>query len=282
MFMRAVSASIALVSVILVSATIVSAGQEIPAAAAHRKTLDQILDVYVRDGMVYYRALRAERAKLDGYVAWLADAEVDSAPRDERLAFWLDAYNALVLKTVVDHYPPPRRSQEYPDRSIRQIPGAFERISHRVARRMLTLDDIETKVLAEFKDPRVFLAIGRGAIGGGRLRSEAFAPATLETQLTQVAAECITDRQCIEVDRANNQVNLSSIFSWRSAEFIAAYAAAAHERFASRSPIERAALAFVEPHLLATEKEFLEKNQFKVQFKPLDWGLNDLTGRGGR
>ena len=48
------------------------------------------------------------------------------------------------------------------------------------------------------------------------------------------------------------------------------------------TPIERAILAFIEPHILTTEREFLEKNQFKVVFKPFDWSLNDLTGRGGR
>ena len=64
------------------------------------------------------------------------------------MAFWLNAYNALVLKTVVDHYPIPQRSSEYPARSIRQIPGAFERTAHRVAGRTVTLDQIEQTILA--------------------------------------------------------------------------------------------------------------------------------------
>ena len=46
--------------------------------------------------------------------------------------------------------------------------------------------------------------------------------------------------------------------------------------------IERAVLAFVEPRLLTTEKEFVAKNTFQVAYKPFDWTLNDLTGRGGR
>jgi hypothetical protein len=80
----------------------------------------------------------------------------------------------------------------------------------------------------------------------------------------------------------NNLVNVSSIFSWRSEDFIAAYAANVPETFATRSPIERAILAFVQSHLLTTEREFLAMNQFKVVYKPFDWSLNDLTGRGGR
>src|SRR6185295_346453 len=126
------------------------AAQESPTAAARRMAFDQILDLYVRDGLVYYRALKSDRAKLDAYVAWAAETPMDSASREERLAFWLNAYDALVLKTVVDHYPIPRRSQEYPERSIRQIPGAFERVQHRVGGRMLTLDAIEQTMLASF------------------------------------------------------------------------------------------------------------------------------------
>jgi hypothetical protein len=256
--------------------------QENQTDASRRKILDQILDLYVRDGMVYYRALKSERARLDSYVGSLGAASVDSAPKEQQEAFWLNAYDALVLKTVVDHYPIPTRTSTYPARSIRQIPGAFERLPHRVAGRMITLDEIEQTVLSRFGDPRLYLAIGRGAIGGGRLRSEAFDPSMLETQLAEVAAECASSSQCVEVDRTNNQVNISSIFSWRMEDFVASYADRAPAPFGNRSPIERAALALVQPKLLTTEKEFLEKNEFKVVYKPFDWSLNDLTGRGGR
>ena len=78
--------------------------------------------------------------KLDAFVAWMAEAPIDSASRDQRLAFWLNAYDALVLKTVVDHYPIVRRSRDYPDRSIRQIPGAFERLPHDVIHQFVPLD----------------------------------------------------------------------------------------------------------------------------------------------
>ena len=267
---------------VLVCALVPAAAQDRPSSAPSRKGLDEILDLYVRDGLVYYRALKVDRRRLDGYVASLAETAIDASSREERLAFWLNAYNALVLKTVIDHYPIPRQSKDYPDRSIRQIPGAFERLTHRVGRRMVTLDQIEQTILATFQDPRVYFAIGRGAMGSGRLRSEAFAPEQLETQLAEVAAECVNRAQCVEVDRANTRVAISSIFSWRSEDFIDAYAGRAGQVFADRSPIERAALAFVEPRLLGTEKAFLAQNQFKLVFKPFDWSLNDLTGRGGQ
>jgi hypothetical protein len=249
---------------------------------ARTKTFDQLLDLYVRNGDVYYRAIKSERAKLDAYVNQLATASVDNLPRDEQIAFWLNAYDALVLRTVVDHYPIQARSKEYPAKSIRQIPGAFERLTHRVAGRTVTLDQIEQTILAGFHDPRVYFALGRGAAGSGRLRSEAFTAARLEEQLADVAAECVTRAQCIAIDRENGSVSASSIFSWREKEFVAAYADKAPAAFAARSPIERAVIGFVMPKLLATEKEFIAKNTFTVRYSSFDWTLNDLTGRGGR
>ncbi len=246
------------------------------------KSYDEILDTYVRDGLVYYRALKAERAKFDAFVGSLATVSVDSAPREEQIAFWLNAYNAVVLQTVIDHYPITQRTPQYPPHSIRQIPGAFEKLPHRLAGRTLTLDQVEQTVLAGFHDPRLYLAIGRGSIGGGRLRSEPFAAARLEAQLKEVADECVTRPECVHVDRAANKVAVTPIFSWREKDFVAAFADTAPAAYASRSPIERAVLAFIEPKLLTTEREFLASNQFQVTFRQYDWSLNDLTGRGGR
>lgn len=258
------------------------AAQESLTDAARRKAFDSILDTYVRDGLVYYRALKTDRGKLDGYLNMLGGASIDKLSRDERLSFWLNGYNAVVLRTVIDHYPIQTRSSDYPQRSIRQIPGAFERLTHHLAGRTLTLDQIEQTVLPEFKDPRVYLALGRGALGGGRLRSEAFSPEQVDKQLTEVANECISRSECVQIDRDGGKVNATAIFSWREKEFVAAYADKAPPAFSNRSPIERAVVAFVGPKLLTIEKEFLDKNTFQVAYKPFDWHLNDLTGRGGR
>jgi hypothetical protein len=252
------------------------------AEEARRRNLDEILDLYVRDGLVYYRALKGDRRRLDTYVSGLSGASIASASREEQIAFWLNAYNALILRTVIDHYPAPRRSKDYPAGSIRQVPGAFEGTRHQVAGKTLTLDQIEQTILPAFNDPRVFLALGRGAVGSGRLRSEAYAPDSLEQQLAEAAAECTSHAHCVNVDPAAGRMLVSSIFSWRSKEFAAAYADKALPVFSSRSAVERAVLALVEPKLTSIEKAFLARNEFKVEFVPFDWSLNDLTGRGGR
>ncbi len=249
---------------------------------ARRKALDGILDAYVRDGFVYYRALKADHGKLDAYLAQVASASIDGDPPPAQLAFWLNAYDALVLKTVIEHYPIAGKSAEYPAHSVRQIPGAFERAPHRVAGRTVTLDQIEQTILPGFHDPRVYFALGRGAVDSGRLRSEAFTPDRLDAQLAEVAAECASRPACVAVDREQNVLTASSIFSWRAAEFSAAYASKSPEAFVQRSDIERAVVGFVWPKLLTIEKEFLTTNQWQMAYKKFDWTLNDLTGRGGR
>jgi hypothetical protein len=268
--------------ILLLLTAIASPKAQEPATASRPSSLDTLLDLYVRDGFVYYRALKADRGKLDGYVSQLGAMDTARLSRDEQVAFWLNAYNALVLRTVIDHYPIAGHAAAYPSKSIRQIPGAFESVSHRVAGRTLTLDDIEKKVLPEYHDPRVYLALGRGAVGSGRLRSEAYVPDRLEKQLSEMAAECTSRPVCAQVDRTNNKVLASSIFSWREKEFAAAYGAPPDGAFASRSPIERAILTIIQPKLMASEKQFLAQNVFQVVFQPFDWSLNDLTGRGGR
>lgn len=266
---------------VLVSFTGGGAGamQPPPVDALHAP-LDEILDTYVRDGLVYYRALQADRARLDRYIASLDMPAATSAswPRERQAAFWLNAYNAIVLRTVVDHYPIRGRSPDYPPDSIRQIPGAFDRTTWRVAGRTTTLDDIELRILPGFEDPRMYFALGRGAMGGGRLRSEAFTASRLEEQLASVEAECPRRGACALLDRTAATLTVSPIFSWRSEAFVAAYAARAGAPFAARSPIERAIVGFILPHLTPTERDELARENVRIVFGPFDWRLNDLTG----
>jgi len=249
--------------------------------ALHRP-FDEILDVYVRDGMVYYYALRQERGKFDRYVQALGDVGADTIkewPRDRQLAYWINAYNAFVLRTVIDGYPIRGRSSDYPPNSIRQIPGAFERRTFRAGGRALTLDAIEKDVIAEFGDARALLALTRGAMGGPRLKSEAFTADRLDSQLDTMAGELVTRRDLVFVDISNGILSVNPLFSWREAAFAKSLASKAPAIYATRSPLEKAVLALIDPQLVRSEAEFLRKNTFRMAFHDFDWKLNDLTGR---
>ncbi len=241
--------------------------------------LDRTLDLYVRDGLVYYAAVKAQRSALDQFVRALGEVPqgFDGWQSDDRTALWLNAYNAIVLQTVVDHYPINGRFSDYPADSIRQIPGAFERRTHRVAGRTLTLDELETTVLPAFKDPRLFLALGRGAVDSGRLRSEVYVGARLDEQLDAVVEEFATTPRHVAIDRLGRAVRVSAIFGWREAEFVASYADQAWLE-SRRTPLERAILTVIEPKLYLSEQSFLAANDFALQYHEFDWRLNDLTG----
>jgi hypothetical protein len=249
--------------------------------ALHRP-YDEILDTYVRDGLVYYNALRQERAKLDRYVAALGEVTSDTLKSwspDRQLAYWINAYNAFVLRTVIDGYPIRGKAPDYPSNSIRQIPGAFERRQFRAAGRMLTLDTIEKDVIAEFNDARAVLALGRGAVGGPRLKSEAYVAPRLDMQLQRMAAELVENRELVFVDIVNERLSVNPIFSWRETIFARALSDRAPAVYASRSPLERSVLALIDPLLVPNEADFLRKNTFRMVFHDFDWTLNDLTGR---
>lgn len=247
------------------------------------KTLDVILDTYVREGLVYYRALRAERGRLDAYVSNLdvPTAALEAWPKAEQAAFWLNAYNALVLRTVVNAYPIRGSASQYPSNSIQHVPGAFVAKRHRIGGRLMSLDDIEKTVLPTFNDPRMYFALGRGSIGGGRLRSEAFTARRLEQQLASVAAECVTRNECFRYDPSADRIEIAPIFGWREAEFTRAWPGDATV-FPKRSPIELAVLQMVMPHVLPSEGRALKQNTFAVTYSTYDWRLNDLTDGGPR
>jgi hypothetical protein len=242
---------------------------------------DTLLDTHVRDGLVYYKALHGDRARLRSYISSLNTPAVVGAyakwSADQQKAFWLNAYNALVLDTVVERYPIRGSASGYPANSIRQIPGAFERNTHTVAGKSVTLDQIETVILPEFKDARVYVALGRGAVGSGRLRSEAYAAKLVGRQLDHAKAQFATTPRWVKIDALGGKVAISPILSWRAPAFIAEYASGSYD-LPKRQPIEQAVIGFLRPHLLEAEQEFIMKNTFQLTYEPFDWRLNDLTG----
>ena len=273
----------AIAVIVALSAGAISAQSSTPSNIdpLHRP-FDEILDLYVRDGLVYLFALKQERAKFDRYVQSLGEVGADTLkgwPRERQLAYWINAYNAFVLRTVIDAYPIRGKSADYPANSIRQIPGAFERRTFRAGGRLLTLDAIEKEPLAELGEARAMLALSRGAIGGPRLKSEAFTAERLESQLATMVSELPTHRDLVFVDIANERLSVNPLFSWREDIFTKALAARAPAIYASRSPLERAVLSLIDPLMVPSEAEFLRKNTFRMVFHDFDWKLNDLTGR---
>jgi hypothetical protein len=197
------------------------------------------------------------------------------------MAFWVNAYNAFVLQ---DGHRTTIRSAAVAGLSGGEHPADPRRVRAHgppPCRPGVTLDEIEKTILPEFRDPRLYLALGRGAVGSGRLRSEAYTAARLEAQLDTVRAEFVNQHAMFRIDRLTGQISVTPIISWREAEFVAAYDPGPDGTFGRRSPVERAILAFATPGLLRLEREFVDGNGFRLVFHEFDWRINDLTGGRG-
>ena len=164
--------------------------------------------------MVYYRALRGERARLDRYVASLnvPAATYQGWSRDEKVAFWLNGYNAIVLQTVINNYPiraSPVNIRRTASGRSRGVRGS----KHRLAGGPDARRDREDRVTGA--DPRVYLALGRGAVGSGRLRSEAYTGPKLGEQLGKVQSEFVSEQAMLKIDKLTGKITVTPIISWR-------------------------------------------------------------------
>jgi hypothetical protein len=186
---------------------------------------NSILEQYTRDGWVDYARLKAAgQESLNLYLGSLESVCSEhyvSWSRDERLAFWINVYNAYTIKLIIDHYPV--RSI----RSIGWLPLAAFRKSFIPLRwyhsKDLSLNDIENGILrATFEEPRIHFAIVCASRSCPSLRSEAFRPADLERQLEESARAFIRDPTKNRFDPVAGTLYLSKIFDWFKGDFEAA------------------------------------------------------------
>ena len=145
-----------------------------------------VLERFVdRRGLVDYAALARDRSALDRYLARLGQASPDSAParfpdRDDPLAYWINAYNAIVLAGVLD------RGVDTPSvwgDGFFGI-GFFTVERARLGGARTSLKTLEDDIVRRrFRDPRVHAALNCASLGCPRLPQRAFEGATLQTDL---------------------------------------------------------------------------------------------------
>lgn len=181
-----------------------AASQPDPAA------FDAILQVRARNGgFDYAGAAGQDKKRLAAYLANLGDAEPAKMAPDERKAFYINAYNAVAIATVLDRYPV---------KSILDIDGAFKTAPHRVGGEMLTLDAIENK-LRESKDARIHFATVCASRSCPPLASRAYVAAGLSEALDRQGRAFVNDASKNQIDRAKSRLALSKIFFWNRKEF---------------------------------------------------------------
>lgn len=246
-----------------------------------------VLKSYVDDkGLVDYKGLKAHRAALDDFTASVArlDSKTYDAWSDrEKIAFWINVYNALTLKAIIDHYPIQAsylKSLVYPKNSIRQIPGVWNELTFPVMGLDMTLDQIEHDTLrAKFDEPRIHMALVCGAMGCPPLRNEPYTGASLDAQLDDQATKVMNDQRKFRIDRSTDTVYVSSIFDWFGSDFEKKYATG--EVFKSFSDRERAVLNFICHYLTPDDNRYLKTRPLSLDYLKYDWSLNEKSGEEG-
>jgi uncharacterized protein DUF547 len=245
---------------------------------------DSLLKKYVHNGRVDYKGFISSDEEFNTYLKQLgsvSESDYVNWSREEKLAFWINAYNAFTIKAVIEHYPIERNVSLariiYPKNSIRQINGVWDKLQFQAVGKMVTLNEIEHGILRkEFKEPRIHFAIVCASLGCPDLRNEAYRANVIDEQLEKAATEFINNPQKgVRINPADGKVRLSKIFNWFGGDFIGKYESA--ELFKDRSPKERAVLNFVRKYLKSEEeRRFLEGNNFKISYLDYDWSLNEL------
>lgn len=243
---------------------------------------EEVLSAHVdEDGMVDYAALKQNVDPLHRFIAGMGAVEPEEFAawsREEQLAFWINAYNAITLKYIVDHYPIESssivNSVMYPAESIRQIDGVWNELTTRVVGKERTLDAIEHEILRkEFDEPRIHAALVCAAMGCPPLRSEPFIAEELEGQLADQSRRFLADKKRFRIDRNANIVHVSSIFEWFGDDFVAKYTPA--KGFAGHNETEKAFLNFASQYVSEEDAAYLREGDYDVRFIDYDWTLND-------
>ena len=185
------------------------------------KQFTEVLKTYVRDGVVNYAGLRKDRSTLDAYVGGLESVtkkEFQSWSDDQKIGFWLNAYNAYTLKLVIDNKPVT---------SIKKLgtfwTGVFSKEFiplKNLFGKTVSLNAIEHDTLRKkFNEPRIHFALVCASKSCPPLRSEAYRATDLNKQLDDQASTFLKDTSKNRFDAKSNTVHLSKIFDWFDDDF---------------------------------------------------------------
>jgi len=193
--------------------------REVHAAMVNYERWEKVLNTYVNDnGRVNYDGLKANRDLLDNFIAnQVENADISSFSDNGKKAFWINAYNALTMRLIVDHYP-------MRFGGIRSINwGRPWSIKMKVAGKELSLGEIEHEILRKWDpiDPRVHFAMNCASIGCPKIPNKHFNPEKLDEQLDHEARRFMNDPEKVKLDRSENTLYYSEIFKWFKQDFLA-------------------------------------------------------------
>ena len=217
--------------------------------------LDEVLRANVVDGQVDYPGIAAD-PRFNEYVERLKSEPAVNGGEEE-LAYWINAYNALAIKGILDGRSPG---------SFFGRIGYFKNAKYSVGGKEINLYDLERDVIIPIGEPRIHFAINCASASCPKLLSEAYSANQLEQQLETTTTQFINDPTRNRFDKEKKVAHISKIFDWFN------------EDFEKHSGSVQAYLAqYVDDPALAEE---LQNGRYKIKYLKYDWSLNGTPPKG--
>ena len=163
--------------------------------------------------LVDYQTLK-ENGKLEAAYQQLSSFPVKNlSNKDEKLAFYINAYNILALKTVIDHWPLD---------SIKDVGNLLSPVWGKpvgsIDGKTVSLDDIENKILRPMGEPRIHFAIVCASVSCPDLRNTPYTASKLNSQLDEQVQKFLTNAdKGLRV--GDKDIQISKIFDWFGKDF---------------------------------------------------------------
>ncbi len=250
------------------------AGLASPAAAEEfdHAPWDRVLKEFVNhQGRVDYARLKANSKDLDAYVDQIKARSPASHPavfstRESQLAYWINAYNALVMKAVI---------QEWPVKSVRDIGwipyGFFWRKKFEAGEKKYTLNGIEDILRKQLREPRIHFALVCAANSCPYLQREAYTAENTERLLERGVRFFVNEPRNLKIDAGRNLVQVPRIFTYYQEDF---------EKYVAEKQLSAGhpAVTYIKLYANEANRRALEAlSDPRVEAMPYDWGVNDLN-----
>ena len=235
-------------------------------ASPDHSLFSAVLGEHVQDGRVAYSDLCGDQ-RFSDYLVQLNETDPATIQDpDERLAFWINAYNAFTLQVICDNYPLQSISELHTGGLVLGTlikRTVWDKDLFTVNGEKISLGAIEHQIIRrEFDEPRIHFAIVCAANGCPPLRNEAYTAARLDEQLTDQARIFLSDPEKNAFDLKDRTASLSPIFSWFKGDF-----------GGRPANVLQAIAPFVDPNVAADIKE--NAKQWRIRYTKYDWRLND-------
>jgi hypothetical protein len=211
------------------------------------------LEKYVKSGFVDYKSWSKEHDGLDGFIESLKNAKLDSLSANQTKALLINAYNAGMIKSILENYPL---------ESVSDIePNVFGQKSIDIGGKMYSLDDIENGFLRKMGDNRIHFTIVCGSMGCPDLSSEIYRPQAIDEQLDSAGKRYLSQDKGMTIDKDSATVSVSMIFNWFGSDF---------------GKTEAEQLVALSQYLDKEDAAFIRENADKIKVNYIDynWSLN--------